>query len=131
MTRGTGPLTIAALILVLWGAVSCFLLPEGSAGLEPAAAGLKLHRVAAGILTIFLGVVLIHLPPLLRRGEYQAMRLVSLSFWFLLALALWLGLKSPGRTAGDYLPAAVFGLCALLVLISSFSVRRGLRLPRI
>jgi hypothetical protein len=132
MNRGTGPLTIAALLLIGWGALSCFFFPGADPALPPAAVHwIRLHRVTAGILTVFAGVVLLHLPSLLRRGEYQAMRLLSISVWFLAGLALWLGRQSPGRTLVDYVPAAVFGVCALLVLIASLSARRGLRLPRI
>lgn len=132
MNRGTGPLTLAALLLVAGGALSCFVFPGDDPSLPPAALErIVHHRVAAGILAAFLGVVLFHLPPLLRRGEYQAVRLLSLSVWCLAGLAVWTGLKAPGRAIPDYLPAAVLGICALLALVASLSVRRGLRLPRI
>lgn len=132
MNRGTGPLTLAALLLVAGGALSCFVFPGTDPSLPPAALPLlRLHRVAAGILAVFAGLVLFHLPSLLRRGEYQALRLLTLSVWFLAGLALWMGLKAPGRTLVDYLPSAVLGICALLALAASLSVRRGMRLPRI
>ncbi len=132
MNRGTGPLMLAAFLLIIGGALSCFAFPGKDPALPPAALdGIRLHRVTAGILAAFLGVVLFHLPPLLRRGEYQAARLLSLSVWFLLGLTVWMGLKAPGRAIPDYLPAAILGICALLALIASLSVRRGMRLPRL
>ncbi len=131
-SASSGFIVVAAVILVSWGVFYCVTALRMEAA--PEEAGLELVRmesISKGILITWAGLILFHLPALIRRGEYQAIRILSFSSFFLALLALW-HLHGFGRQ-GILIQATsvVLGLSFLLTLIALTQIRRRLHLPRI
>jgi peptidoglycan/LPS O-acetylase OafA/YrhL len=122
---------LCSFIIFCWGIVYIFL--SGSVALRyssPDSGLFDLEWISKGILFMFTGMVLFHLPSLLRRGEYQALRILNFTFFFLLALTIWHALKSPPEEISLKVTTLVLGVCSLLLLVALVQLRRGRHLPR-
>jgi hypothetical protein len=121
---------ICSLILFAWGIV--YIILSGSGPAEPSDSELfRLESISKGILITFMGLVIFHLPPLLRRGEYQALRIMNFTFFFLLVLAGWHAMESPLDTLPRKVTLIVLSFCSLLLLAGIIQFRSGRRLPRL
>jgi len=134
MNRGSGSGLIIAssVILFLWGIIYCVAASRLEA--TPAGAALELLRletISKGVLFAWLGLILFHLPALLRRGEYQAVRMLSLSAFFLALMAFWHLLRSTQQGFLVQATTVVLSLCLLLMLAAIIQIRRRLHLPRL
>lgn len=131
-SASSGFIIAAAVILVVWGVIYCIaaLYMEAAPG-ETGLDLIRLESISKGILITWAGLILFHLPALIRRGEYQAIRILSFSSFFLVLLALW-HLHGFGRQ-GILIQATfvVLGLCFLLTLLALTQIRRRLHLPRL
>jgi len=123
---------VSSCILFCWGIIYIILAGAAAARYPAADAGLlKLEWISKGILFMFIGTVLFHLPALLRRGEYQALRMLKLTFLFVLALTVWHAFESPLSEIPLKATLIILGICSLLLLIALAQLRRGHQLPRL
>lgn len=124
-------ISLSSFILIGWGII--YIILSGSIAIaytSPNPALLRLECVSKGILFIFMGMILFHLPSLLNRGEYQALRILNFTFLFLLVLTIWHAFKSPLQEIPLKATLIILGICSLLLLIALAQLRRGHQLPR-
>lgn len=131
-SASSGLISTAAVIMLLWGIIYCVATFRLEAAPEGAAPGLlRLESVSKGLLMAWAGLLLFHLPALIRRGEYQAVRMLSLSSFILTLMLLW---HLPGIGDRGFLvqaTAAVLAVSLLLILAAQVRIRRRLHLPRV
>ena len=131
-SSGSGLIFTVSVILFLWGIIYC-VAPARTEGVPagPALEILRLETISKGILLAWLGLVLFHLPALLRRGEQQAVRMLSLSAFFLAVMTFWHLLRSTRQEFLVQGTTVVLGLCLILMLVAIIQLRRRFHLPRI
>lgn len=134
MIRGSATrlVTTCSFFLFLWGIIYIILSASFLKSLSPAEDTLlRVEWVSKGIMIIFMAMVLFQLPPLLRRGEYQGIRIATFTLFFLIILTFWHIFKSPLEKPFFKVTPIILGFCSLLLLIALLQLRRGLRLPRL